>query len=96
MIASIATEVHSSLLSALEELQKAEANAVTLFGRVMHEKLYRELGYSSIHLYARQALGFSAPKTFHSSVPPFRADPICSTILRARYANPICVIGCRV
>ncbi|MBC8366286.1 HNH endonuclease, partial [bacterium] len=38
--------------------------AVTLFADVLARKLYRGLGYASIHLYAEEALGFSRSKTY--------------------------------
>ena len=59
-----ARAAHEKLRAALIALRKAERNAVVLFGEIMRRKLYRELGYSSIHLYARESLGFSRTKTF--------------------------------
>jgi hypothetical protein len=58
-----AREVHRRLQSALDEMQRAEKSAVLWFAEILHRKLYRSLGYSSIHLYAREALGFSTSKT---------------------------------
>ena len=58
-----ATEIHARLEAALWELQRAERNAVLLFGEILHRKLYRDLGYSSIQAYAAEALGFTPSKT---------------------------------
>ena len=59
-----ARTAHEQLRAALIALRKAERNAVTLFAEIHRRKLYRELGYSSIQLYASEALGFSRSKTF--------------------------------
>ena len=59
-----ARTAHEKLRAALIALRQAERNAVVLFGEIHQRKLYRELGYSSIHLYAAQALGFSRTKTY--------------------------------
>ena len=45
-------------------LRKAEGEAVTLFAEVLKHKLYRKLGFASIHLYAEEALAFSRTKTY--------------------------------
>ena len=58
-----AKAVDRNLREALEELRKAEKNSVLWFAEVMNRKLYRELGHSSIHQYAAQALGFQKAKT---------------------------------
>jgi len=58
-----ASEIHARLQAALSELQRAEKNAVLLFGEILRRKLYRDLGYSSIQVYAAEALGFSPSKT---------------------------------
>jgi hypothetical protein len=58
-----AREVHDRLRAALSELQRAERNAVLWFSEIVRRKLYRELGYSSIHQYAELALGFKKSKT---------------------------------
>jgi len=47
----------------LTELQRAEKNAVLLFGEILRRKLYRDLGYSSIQAYAAESLGFAPSKT---------------------------------
>ena len=61
---SNAKVVHERLLAALAAMRKAESQAVTLFAAVLKGKLYRELGYANIHLYAEDALGFSRSKTY--------------------------------
>ncbi|MBC8368257.1 HNH endonuclease [bacterium] len=61
---SDAKVVHERLLKALDAMRKAESMAVTLFAEVMKGKLYRALGYASVHLYAEEALGFSRSKTY--------------------------------
>ncbi|MBC8424002.1 HNH endonuclease [bacterium] len=58
-----AADIHARLEAALRELQRAEKNAVLLFGEILQRKLYRDLGYSSIQVYAAEALGFSPSKT---------------------------------
>jgi 5-methylcytosine-specific restriction endonuclease McrA len=58
-----ASEIHACLEAALSELQRAEKNAVLLFGEILSRKLYRDLGYSSIQAYAAESLGFSPGKT---------------------------------
>jgi len=58
-----ATEVHSRLKDALVELQRAEKNALLWFSEIARRKLFRELGYSSLQMYATEALGFSQNKT---------------------------------
>lgn len=58
-----ARQVHDRLQKALVELSRAEHNAVLWFAEVAGRRLYRELGYSSVHLYASEALGFSKSKT---------------------------------
>ena len=59
-----AAEVHRNLRNALHDLARAERNAVIWFCEVQSRKLYRELGYSSIHQYASEELGFSQSKTY--------------------------------
>ena len=61
---SIAQSIHERLLAALDAMRKAESQAVTLFAEVLKGKLYRGLGFASIHLYAEEALGFSRSKTY--------------------------------
>ncbi len=59
-----ATALHVALKAALARLRAAEADAVGCFAEILCRKLYRELGYSSIHAYAEVELGFSANKTW--------------------------------
>jgi hypothetical protein len=59
-----AKAIHERLLAALTAMRKAEGQAVTLFAEVIKGKLYRRLGYASIHLYAEEGLGFSRSKTY--------------------------------
>ena len=54
---------HAKLKEALLALGRAEKNAVLCFADIMKRRLYRDLGYSSIHHYAAEALGFSPSKT---------------------------------
>ncbi|MBC8366595.1 DUF222 domain-containing protein, partial [bacterium] len=61
---SNAKVVHERLLVALAAMRTAESQAVTLFAEVLKGKLYRGLGYASVHLYAEEALGFSRSKTY--------------------------------
>jgi len=58
-----AATVHTRLLAALRDLQRAERNAVLLFGEILRRKLYRDLGYASIQAYAAETLGFTPSKT---------------------------------
>jgi len=58
-----AAEVHSRLKDALVELQRAEKNVLLWFSEIARRKLYRELSYSSLQMYATEALGFSRNKT---------------------------------
>jgi hypothetical protein len=59
-----AAQVHDHVLAALQELHEAEQNAVLWFAEVLRRKLFVELGYSSIHQYAQEALGFSTARTW--------------------------------
>lgn len=54
----------AALRQALEALQRADQCAVLWFAEIANRKLYRELGYSSIHQYASEALGFSRSRTY--------------------------------
>ncbi len=57
-----ATEAHKSLISALEIKDAAHQCSLDWFGEIFDRKLYRELGFSSINQYAKDALGFSRTK----------------------------------
>ena len=59
-----AARVHASLQKSLEELCRAEKCAVLWFAEILNRQLFRELGYSSIHQYATEALGFSSSRTY--------------------------------
>lgn len=59
-----ALEVNNRLRAAVAELQRAESNVMVLFYVVMNRRIYRELGYASIHLYARKELEFTDNKTY--------------------------------
>ncbi len=59
-----ATDLHSRLLSTLAELARVEKQAVLLFAGIYSRKPFRELGYSSMRQYAREALGFSDAKFY--------------------------------
>jgi hypothetical protein len=54
-----ASKIHQQLLSVLSELTHVEKQAVLLFAEILERRLFRELGYSSMRQYAREALGFS-------------------------------------
>jgi hypothetical protein len=58
-----APEVHALLQDALASLRRAERHAVLWFAEIRRRRLHRDLGYASLHQYAREALGFSASKT---------------------------------
>jgi len=59
-----AAAVDARLRAAVAELRRAEQNAVLWFAELMRRRLYRDCGYSSIHAYAEQVLGFSRNMTF--------------------------------
>jgi 5-methylcytosine-specific restriction endonuclease McrA len=59
-----ASAVDARLRAAVAELRRAEKSAVLWFAELMRRRLYRDCGYSSIHAYAEQVLGFSRNKTF--------------------------------
>jgi len=56
--------VDARLRAAVAELRSAERSALLWFAELMRRRLYRDCGYSSIHAYAEQVLGFSRNKTF--------------------------------
>jgi len=58
-----ASAVESRLLVSLQELQRAESNALLWFCEIRDRRLYRELECSSIWQYAQERLGFSKTKT---------------------------------
>ena len=59
-----AQQVHDRLEKALAELHLAEKNAILWFAEIHRRRLFRVLGYSSIHQYAAEALGFSPSRTY--------------------------------
>lgn len=59
-----AEAVAGALRDALKVPQRDERNVVLWFGEIARRKLYRRLGYSSIHQYATVALGFTANRTY--------------------------------
>ena len=54
---------HQALVNSVRAEEEARKCAVLWFGEIMKRKLYRELGYSSVNRYAREALGFSKTRT---------------------------------
>jgi len=58
-----AREVDRRLRDAVIDLRRAEQRAVLWFAEVLHRRLYRDLGFGSIHQYAAIALGFGLGKT---------------------------------
>jgi len=77
-----AAAVDARLRAAVAELRRAEQNAVLWFAELMRRRLYRDCGYSSIHAYAEQVLGFGQAKTYQfiklaeslSELPQLRAS----------------------
>ncbi|MFO7655055.1 MAG: HNH endonuclease [Candidatus Krumholzibacteriia bacterium] len=59
-----ADRVHAELVAALDRLGRAEGQVVLLFAEVHRRRLYRVLGYPSIHDYAERALGLSRSRTY--------------------------------
>ena len=60
---STAQDAHSALKQAVKTMAQAKHCAVIWFQEIVTRKLYRDLGYASIYLYADRELGFSASKT---------------------------------
>lgn len=58
-----AVEADCALKNAVATEERARKCAVLWFGEILERGLYRELGYSSMSLYARKALGFSETRT---------------------------------
>ena len=59
-LGSSASSADASLKSALHRWDRAEGHAVLWFSEMEERKLYLNLGFSSIHQYASEALGFSS------------------------------------
>ena len=57
-----ASKLHSRLLKTLSELARVEKRAVLLFAEIYERRLFRQLGYSSMRQYAREALQLSDGK----------------------------------
>lgn len=60
---SSAHDAHLALKQAVKTMAQARHCAVIWFQEIVARKLYKELGYASIYLYADRELGFSAAKT---------------------------------
>ena len=59
-----AKKAHQKLINLLEQIRKCEHSALLLFSEMMHQKLYQELGYSSMLNYAISELKFSQSKAY--------------------------------
>ncbi len=59
-----AGEVHAALRQAIDLHERSERSAVLWFGEIARRRLFLELGYTSMHEYADQALGFSKNRTY--------------------------------
>ena len=60
-----AKKAHQKLINLLEQIRKCEHSALLLFSEMMHQKLYQELGYSSMYNYATDALKMPRSTAFH-------------------------------
>ncbi|MFH2051330.1 MAG: HNH endonuclease signature motif containing protein [bacterium] len=58
-----AASAHSSLKQAVRIMDQARHCAVLWFADIMARGLYRDLGFTSIQIYAQQGLGFSRTRT---------------------------------
>lgn len=54
-----AADVDARLRCAIREMQAAEQSVFLWFCEIERRRLYRELGYASIHAYASEELGFT-------------------------------------
>jgi 5-methylcytosine-specific restriction endonuclease McrA len=59
-----AEKAHLHLKKANHAMEMARQNAILWFGEILGRKLYRDLGYSSMPLYAQQELGWSQSKAY--------------------------------
>ncbi len=59
-----AKKAHQKLLNLLDKIRKCEHSALLVFSEIMHQKLYEELGYSSMLNYATGELEFSKSKAY--------------------------------
>ena len=57
-----AQDAHQAILDSLQTMENAKQNAVLWFADIQRRKLYRDLGYPSMNMYATQALGFSSSR----------------------------------
>jgi hypothetical protein len=53
---------HQAILASIKTMEKAKQHAVLWFADIKKRKLYRDLGYSSMNMYATSALGFSSSR----------------------------------
>jgi 5-methylcytosine-specific restriction endonuclease McrA len=60
-----AQKAHGNLVKSLEELKKYERVVLLIFGEIMRRELYKELGFSSMLNYAREALKLSRTTAFY-------------------------------
>jgi hypothetical protein len=60
-----AKKAHKKLINLLKQIRKYEHSALLLFSEIMHQKLYEELGYSSMYNYATDALKMPRSTAFH-------------------------------
>ncbi len=58
-----AAEVNAALKQAVHTMDRARHCAVLWFADVLSRGLYRDLGYATMHIYARKELGFSKTRT---------------------------------
>jgi hypothetical protein len=58
-----AQQLDHDLKSALQKMEENKKHALFCFEEIIDRKLYRDLGYSSIYLYAKTELGFSDSRT---------------------------------
>ena len=54
-----AQTAHQAVLARVQIMDRVKQNAVLRFADIKQRQLYRQLGYSSMNMYAKQALGFS-------------------------------------
>ncbi len=60
-----ARNAHEKLVILLEKMRKYEQSALLVFSEILHQKLYEQLGYSSMHNYATDALKIPRSTAFH-------------------------------
>jgi hypothetical protein len=57
-----AQTAHQAILASIQTMDQARQNAVLWFAEIKKRKLYRDLGYPSMNMYATRALGFSSSR----------------------------------